>query len=322
MSKPTLALAACISLLAAPALAGQNAAAAQPGRVSPTSLSQRDVRLPKAEASGMAAAVERLLFSPLLATSALADPQGFAISRQLIIAPPPEGMPRSGPSIAQGHILLRAVDLSAGSKPDAAGAYNGVGEGPGIQFTVNDPSALYPWEVEEKPGRPAFYDMDPNPELRRGFPVLRFRTKEHIVIAKPGRKPYRHVTKAELLAREIADRQEVLAKLGADAAPGLLQDQTEQQAELAALSPGERAAPACLGGSRKRGTFTPCSERGANYVVAMDPAYFDPGLPKTAIQLITLIAPAQHRDEHKWLGPVARQAVAAMDLAALQRALR
>ncbi len=323
MFRPALALAAAImSLTATPSTAAQDpASAALPGRVGATSLNQRDARLSKGEASRMAAEVERLLFGPLLATPALADPHGFAIRRQLIIAPPPDGMPKSAPSIAQGHMLLLAIDATGASKPDAAGAYNGVGEGPGIQFTINDPTALYPWPVGDE-NRPAFYDMDPTPELRDGFPVLRFRTREHIIIAKPGRKPYRHVTKAEVLAREIDDRRIVLEKFGPNEAPGLEQEQTKQQAELAALSPAERAAPACLGNSRKRGTFMPCSDSGAHYVVAIDPSYFDPTLPKTAIQLITLIAPAQHRDEHKVLGPVTRAAVAAMDLTALQRALR
>lgn len=323
MFRPALALAAAIfSLAATGSMAAQDSAsAALPGRVGPTSLNQRDARLSKAEASKMAAEVERVLFSPLLATPALADPRGFAISRQLIIAPPPDGLPRSAPSIAHGHMLLRSIDVGHGSKRDAAGAYNGVGEGPGIQFTINDPSALFPWPVNEE-GRPAFYDLDPTPELRHGFPVLRFRTREHIVIARPGRKPYRHVTKAEVLAREIGDRGIVLEKFGANEAPGLEQEQAKQQAELAALSPAELMAPACLGNSRNRGTFTPCSDSSAHYVVAIDPSYFDPTLPKTAIQLITLVAGAPHRDEHKELGPVTRAAVAAMDLAALQRALR
>lgn len=316
----TVAAIAAVLLLAGSAHAQGLAAPHLPGRVSPTSLNLRDPRLPAAESSRMVAEVERLLFAPLLVTPALAQPQGFAIGRQLILAPPPAGAPKTGPTLVHGHLLLRAID-PARSKPDAAGAYNGVGEGPAIQFTINDPGALYPWPGSEE-GRESFFDLDPRPAQRSGFPVLRFRSKDHIVIAKPGRKPYRHVSKREVLEREIGDRRGVLAKLGADAAPVLLREQADQEAELAALSPTERASPACLGGSRKRGTFTPCSESGAMFVVAMDPGYFDPALPRTAIQLITLIAPIPHRDEHKALGPVTRAAVEAMDLAALQRALR
>jgi hypothetical protein len=319
MSRAALVLAALLTATPLGAAAQDPASAALPGRVAPTGLQVRDARLPRAQASQMAAEVERVLFGPLLATPQLADPHGFAIGRQLIISPPTDGTPQTGPAVARGHMLVRAINVSDGSKPDAQGRYGGAGEGPGISFSVNDLSALYPWPQGEAD---TFYDLDPTPELRGGFPILRFRTKEHIVIAKPGRKPYRHVTKAEVLEREIAERAKTIAQFGAETRKGVLDDQAKQQAELAALSPAERNAPACLGNSRKRGTFMPCGDSSANYVVVMDPGYFDPKLPKTALQLVVLTVGAQHRDEHKWLGPMTRQAVAALDLDAIQAALR
>jgi hypothetical protein len=302
---------------AAPALAQ----APLPGRTPPTKVLAFDSRLTKADTARLAADADRLLFAPLLATPALQDPHGFSVVRSLSIKPPAFGLPRTGPSAVRGNVLLQPVDPARGSRPDPSGAYNGVGEGPAIEFTLNDPTALFATAGAEET-RPEFLELDLGRPARAGFPVLRLGLRDVLVIAKPGRTPYRLVTRAELLERQIGDRAQTLAQLGPAAAPVLRQAQASQQAELAALAPDQRAAPACVGGDHARGTFSACNDRGARHLVAIDPAYFDPALPKTAIQLITLSVQAAGRDELSPLTPRTRAAVDSLDLAALQRALR
>jgi hypothetical protein len=151
---------------------------------------------------------------------------------------------------------------------------------------------------------------------------LRIGASDVVVVARAGRTPYRLVTRQEALQREIDDRAQTLAQLGAAAAPVLRQAQASQQAELAGLAPDLRRAPACIGGDHRRGSFSPCDDRGARHLVAIDPAYFDPALPKSAIQLITLSVNAPSRDEHRTLAPLTRAAVDGLDLASLQRALK
>ena len=153
--------------------------------------------------------------------------------------------------------------------------------------------------------------------------VLRFSTKDHIVITKPGRQPWRHVTKAEVLERRIEDARADAAKFPNPAdAPRLHQAVAEKQAELAALSPAQRADKACTSSEFKYGTFTPCDTAGADYVVAYDPSYFDKSLPKTAIQLVVISEPVDHRDDHRDLAPMLRGAVRALDLKAIQAGMR
>lgn len=291
-----------------------------PGRVAPANIELRDSRVPQAQARAMATEVDGLL-DRLLATPALADPHGFAISRQVILVPPRIGMPDWHPSAAEATLLARAIAVHGGSRADAAGAWSGVGEGPTLQLTVNDLGALYVWPEEGEDDRPKFFELTNAPDERDGFPVLHFRSRDHVVIARPGRRPYRHVSKQEVLDREIGDYRKIVDELSGNAAPRLLETLRELEAELAALSPVERAEPACQDGSRRQGLFTDCAKVGAHFVVAVDPDYFDRDRPKTAIQLVTISAPSEGAQGHPTLSPLMREAMEQLDLRAIQALL-
>ena len=308
--------------LAAPAAAQQDpASAAAPGRVFPLGSEVRDRRLSKADGAAVIAKVDKLL-GRLLATPALADPHGFSINRHITVDSLEPGMPAWHPAAAEASILLKAINLNNGSTRDAAtGTYGGVGEGPAIRIRVNDLTALYPWPGADD-DRPTFYYLTTKPDDRGGFPMLKFRSREHVIIAKPGRLPFRHVTKQAYLERAIADERAGIAKFGGEPVPGLEKGLADKLAELAALSPTERAAPACEGSELQRGTsFTPCNEPGANYIVTVNPDYFDRSLPKTAIQLVSVSVPQEGGVGHKVLQPIVRAAVAALDLDAIRQTL-
>ncbi len=314
---------AAVGLLAAAASARAEQdpeSARAPGRVGPASIELRDSRVPQAQARAMAAEVDGLL-GRLLATPALADPHGFAISRKVILVPPRPGMPDWHPSAAEAMLLARSISVHGGSRADASGAWSGVGEGPTLQLTVNDLGALYVWPEEGEDDRPKFFELTNAPDERDGFPVLHFRSRDHVVIARPGRRPYRHVTKQEVLEREIGDYRKIVDDLGGNAAPRLLETLGRLEAELAALSPAGRAEPACQDGSRRQGLFTDCAKVGAHFVVAVDPDYFDPARPRTAIQLITISAPSEGAQGHPTLSPLLREAMEQLDLRAIQALL-
>lgn len=315
MNTARLALAAVFAVACGQAHAARDAAsAAVPGYVAPVDIYQRDPRLPKAEAASFAAKVDAI-FKRALATSALASPKGFSINRQVIVAPPPVGMPSWTPSIAQGTMLLRAIELSD-SKQAPDGTYRGVGEGPTLQLTVNDETALFYNASAEN-----FLSMPNSLGVDRGFPVLEFKSRKHIVIAKQGSAPYRNVSKEEWLRHEIADIKASIAKFEGEPVPQLDARVRELEAELADFTPAERQSPACMSSSRRKGTFADCDEPGADFIVKVNPDYFDRNLPKTAIQLITISTPNHARDDDKMLAPIVRAAVEAMDLTELQRSL-
>ncbi|WP_129793050.1 hypothetical protein [Sphingosinicella sp. CPCC 101087] len=291
-----------------------------PGRVTPSSVEIRNARVPRGQAAAMAEAIDGIL-ARLLETPALRSPRGFAINRGVIISAPAADEPASAPVRAEAMLLLREVNPAEGSRADAAGAYSGIGEGPAIRITVNDAGALFPNAGEGIDGREPFYELTNNPGQRDGFAVLRFRSRDHVVITRPGLLPYRLVTKQEVLEREVEEYRRAVADLAGNAAPPLLATLTEREAELAALPDPERSAPACQNGSRRGGSFVPCTERGAHHVVALNPAYFDRSRPRTALQLVTISAPSAGGVGHALLEPVARSAVEALDLAAIQRLL-
>lgn len=291
-----------------------------PGRVGAASVHLRDSRIPQAQAQAMAAEVDGLL-ARLLATPALADPRGFAISRQVILVPPRTGMPDWHPTAAEAMLLARSVAINGGSQADASGAWSGVGEGPTLQLTVNDLGALYVWPEEGEDDRPKFFELTNAPDERDGFPVLHFRSRDHVVISRSGRRPYRHVSQQEVLERGIGDSRKIVDELGDNAAPRLLDTLRGMEAELAALSPARRAEPACQDGSRRGGVLTACTKVGAHFVVAVDPEYFDPARPRTAIQLVTISAPSEGAQGHPTLSPVLRDALRQLDLRAIQAML-
>ena len=62
------------------------------------------------------------------------------------------------------------------------------------------------------------------------------------------------------------------------------------RAQLAALSPAERRAPACEGTSGAKPTYlVPCDAPGADAIVQVNPDFFDASLPPTAVQHIVVI---------------------------------
>jgi hypothetical protein len=289
------------------------------GRVGGPGVEVRYGGVARAEAQKMGAAVDTLVFGPLMATPALADPHGFGFRRTVVVAPPAQGLGAGAPATAQANLLALEIHRDE-EQPDAAGTWRGSGEGPSVKVTVNDPSALFFYPDEDASGQHA---LPVAAATRDGFMVLRFSTRDHIVLTKPGKQPWRHVTKAEVLERRIAEARADAAKFPNPAdAPILYENVRKLEAELAALSPAQRAERACRSGEFKYGTFTPCTVAGADYVVAYDPAYFDPRLPKTAIQLVVISEPADHRDDHRDLGPILRGAVRALDLKAIQAQLR
>ncbi|NEX94978.1 hypothetical protein [Caulobacter sp. 17J65-9] len=288
------------------------------GRVSGPNVQVRWGGVANVEARKMGAAVDALVFGPLTATPALAEPHGFGFYRTVLISPPTEGL-TGAPATAQATLLALAIHRNE-EQPDAAGTWRGSGEGPSVKVTVNDPGALFSNPNEDGSGH---YGLPAAGSTRDGFTVVRFSSRDHIVLTKPGKQPWRHVTKAEVLERRIREARADAAKFPNPAdAPKLYENVRKREAELAALSPAQRMERACRSNEFKYGTFTPCTVAGAEYVVAYDPSYFDPRLPKTAIQLVVISEPIDHRDDHRDLGPILRGAVRALDLKAIQAQLR
>lgn len=290
-----------------------------PGRVSAPVVDSRDNRLPPADRQCLVAKADAL-FARLLATPSLARPIGFAVSRAIVVAPPPDGMPQWHPSRALGTMLLRAVNPADGSRPDANGAYGGAGEGPSIRFAINDLTALFQFPEEGRTDRPKYFDFPYADKDFGGFPVLRFSSRTHIVIARPGHVPFRHVTRQALIEREIGDLREPVARLGEANAPQIVAQIRRLEAELAALSPAERQAPACRNMGRGKSLLAPCGG-GAPYVVTPNSDYFTRSASRAAVQLIVLSVPQPGGVGHKVLEPITRAAVDALDLEALQAVL-
>lgn len=308
--------AAAIAAIALPAQAEQSAAsAAAKGRITPFAV--QVVAAPAAPARQIAAKAGSLV-DRVLATPTLHQPRGFSLTRSVKVEGPPPGLSPDHPLIAEVTMIAQDIDLESGAKPDASGAYMGRLEGPTFRIGVNDMTKLYAnvtWGDDDYAG--AVQHLPIQRGEAQGFPVFRVGVRDVVLITKPGRKPWTHVGQGEHMEMLIAASRASEAEYPSAKGKANLDAQV---AVLAALSPQQRAAPACVS-SRLRVWLGNCAEPNATHYVRLNPAYFDKGLPKGAVQLVTISTPAEGGHGHKRLEPKFRAAAAELDYKAIQAAL-
>lgn len=306
--------------LSQPAAAEQSAAsAAAKGRVTPLSVQVTDPALPAAARKTLTGKIDALL-GRVQATPALANPHGFSIARSARIHAPHENFPASHPTRAEAILLVQEIDLERGkSKPDAAGTYMGWLEGPTLRIYINDLMSLYANVTQGNFARDAQY-LPLRTGTVQGFPIYRVGVRDVVVVAKPGRELFVNVTKGEHLQKLIEETRATIAEIGGTLHPKMQETLNEQMAALAALSPQERAEPACVS-ARLRETFGDCRAADASFYVRPNLDYFDKGASKSAIQLVAVTVPAEGGPGHKRLEPRLREAVGNLDFRAIQASL-
>ncbi|WP_394560405.1 hypothetical protein [Aquipseudomonas alcaligenes] len=301
------------------------------GAVGPLGFDIQGTPLPREQAPQLRGRLEQLL-GQLRGTPALAPLRGFAIDQSARLFEQPAALP-SAPAGGWAHLLVRRVD-PARSERDSSGALRGIGEGPAVEMRVNDQAALFGYAVG-KDARGDYYQLTVKPRRLQGMPVLQIGSKDVVVLHKPGRKPFAHVSRQRYLEGLLASEREHIASLQqqlADATDAESRHQLQQfilqwqgtaalkQQALDAMSEAERRSPTCQRSSA-RGLFAACSDPGAVYYVTFEPAYFQPGLPPSSVQLLTISVVNKGFLNDNELGLKLRQAVAQLDLAALQRSL-
>ncbi|HEX2013030.1 MAG TPA: hypothetical protein VJN44_19025, partial [Roseateles sp.] len=248
-----------LGLLQFPALAApQDAASAQaPGQVSIGS----DVVNPEVPAREKALLITkgRAVMEALLAAPALREPRGFALNGFVRVDFFHDSVKIDGaPFPISGSLLLRKIDLRGGNaKPDAQGRYPGSGEGPAVKFRINDLLGMYPGNAVAESRRGGHFALPAAAMTRGADGVYRFEQglQRIIVIAAPQREPFVPVTQQDYLQQLMTE----LYPSGIDASPKPGKGLAAIQAELAALSPEQRQAPACSGG-RGRTWLSNCED--------------------------------------------------------------
>jgi hypothetical protein len=302
------------------------------GSVAPVGFDIQGSPLPQAQVPQLRARLDDLL-ALLRQTGALAPLQGFAINQSIRLFEQPAAL-SGAPSGGWAHLLVRRVDPARSAKDPASGGLRGYGEGPAIEMRVNDQGALFGYPVG-KDAHGDYYQLLVKPRRLQGMPVLQVGSKDVVVVHKAGRKPFAHVSRQRYLEGLLAGEREHIASLQqqlAEATDAESRHQLEQfirqwqgtaaqkQATLDAMSDAERRSPTCQS-SASRGLFAPCSDPGVVYYVTFEPGYFQPGLPPSSVQLLTISVVGKDFLNDKTLGLKVRQAVAQLDLAALQRSL-
>jgi hypothetical protein len=243
---------------AAPALAqtqDDNSAAAR-GQVNLTYNSSRPAPAPADKTALQAKGVK--LRDMILATPALADPHGFALSVSLVLERPT--VSRSGdPDMVWGNVILRFINVARG-KPDAAGRYPGDGEGPFLRYSFNKLGLAF---VPHEDALTGYYALPAGAQERDGVMTFSRSGYDYMLVTRPGVSAYQAVSIGEYLPWKTArlDKE------------GSTPEAAGARAALAALSPAERAAPFCV---TNTGSFqdvrNACRHPSAKPLVTLNPA--------------------------------------------------
>jgi hypothetical protein len=310
---------AIAALIGVPAIAQQTAAdALLAGQVNFSSdIVNQDI---KAKDKPIMVARGRAVGEAIVSTPALANPKGMAINWNVRVAFQQDGMPKTDPYPVRGFALIRKISTKDGSKPDKDGRYSGAGEGPSLKFTLNDPFAFYDGNIEGMNPATGAFDLPADAKWENGAMTFRSRSSNDAiaVIGRTDRAPFRHVTREEFINDLIAE----LYPDGADkySKPG--KGLAALKAELAEMSPADRASPACRNGKEKPNRWlTSCNDPGSHYKVKMNHAYFDTAKPRASTQLITFRVQANWVGEDKQEGDRLREAFSQIDMAAVRKLL-
>jgi hypothetical protein len=305
------------TLLGLPAIAQQTAAdAALPGQVNYSSdVVNQDI---KAKDKPAMSAKGKAVGDLVLATPALASPKGFAINWNTRVGFQQDGMPKTDPFPVKGQVLVREVDTSDGSKPDKQGRYSGSGEGPSLKFTLNDMHAFYSGNIEATDAPTAFYDLPASAKWENGTMTFEQNNDTVLVVGHKDRAPFLHVTREEFingLIKELyPDGTDTYSKPG----KGL----SALKAELAEMTPDQRASPACRNGKEvKNRWLTSCNDPGSHFKVRANLDYFDKSKPRVSTQLVTFRVSGHWVGGAKKEGDIVREAFKQIDVEAVRKLL-
>jgi hypothetical protein len=157
------------------------------GRITPLS-----VQVVGAQAASAKALTPKIgaLIDRVLATPPLFQPHGFSLTRSVKIEAPPPGLSPDHPSTAEVVMIAQEIDLGAGAKPDASGAYRGRLEGPTFRIGVNDMTKLYAnasWPDDDYAGAVQYLPIQRG--TAQGFPVFRAGVRDVILSPSPAACP-------------------------------------------------------------------------------------------------------------------------------------
>lgn len=312
-----ISLIAIATFITVPAIAQQTAAdALLRGQVTYSSdVVNQDIKAkdkPAMSAEGKAAG------DIVLATPALTDPKGFAINWSTRVAFQHDGMPKTDPFPVKGHILVRAINTSDGSKPDKSGRYSGAGEGPTLKFSINDMHAFYSGNIEAMEPATGEFDLPAAVKWKNGAMTFQQNNDTVMVVGRADVAPFRHVTREEYINGLIAE----LYPDGTDAYSKPGKGLSALKAELAEMTPAERASPACRGGKETRNRWlTSCADKGSHFKVKANHDYFDKSKPRVSTQLVTYRVSGHWVGAAKMEGDILRQSFSEIDPATVRKLL-
>jgi hypothetical protein len=168
-------------------------------------------------------------------------------------------------------------------------------------FWLTNESAMLDKSLRAKGGGALFF-FPPSAGEWKGLPLLlpaihTGQKTEAVIIAPPGRAPHRFITREEFLEARVRQLQERIDKLPPSPTrpkvqAGIEADLHQIRAALAALSPEERKReaivrnPLVVPGGRDKVFVTEAD--GGRRIFVIRASFFDPSLPRTAVQFITV----------------------------------
>jgi hypothetical protein len=273
-------------------------------------------RVPAKDRPAMVATAKAVA-AVVMATPSLSRLTGVAVNGGVHSAGQPTGAPPRTPHAAYGPIILRKINLPVKARANAQGRYEGEGEGPIIPILINT-LYLLPGNAPA-PAWDETFGLPTDLRSRGGVTRFAYNGWSILVVHRPDALPFVHVTRQELLTRAMAALRPDSPQLD-DKRRARIQAQYDiLAAELAGLTPRQRAEPGCENGRIGRQySKSGCDVPGATYIVRYNPTYFDLSRPPTAPQIVSLRVRGPWAGSDPDLTPRLQRAFDEIDVTALQ----
>jgi hypothetical protein len=162
-----------------------------------------------------------------------------------------------------------------------------------VHLWINDVDLLYPtWQTPlEKDEEGSIYIVPCRVGEFAGFPMYDGWNGPYVLITNDITRPlWVPVSRERHIRAKITNLQKLVQKLKPPSDQQARADMAALEAELAGMSPAERASQAYVGGSpaTRAAWLSPANDRGAQALVATNPAFFDLTRPRTSFQMAIL----------------------------------
>lgn len=261
-------------------------ASAETGVNVPPTVLEHDLSTSAVEHGAMVARM-RTLVDIVHRQPAMASLDNFSLRTSISATEVLENVPDATPIAGRALLLVTLPTTGGDEECQSRDGQKASQCGPGLTLYVNNPMEAMGVDYSDAATQlPMAMTSLPS---RNGFDVHRIEDKVILTKRRPGRDLFVPVTREQYVDELAAEIEAAIAEVAA--VPGFDASELRNQAagyraQIAAMSPAERAETACMSDNLQT-MFKPCMPAD-EYLGRLNPAYFDLALGRASVQLVSL----------------------------------